>query len=77
YAQICVLAPACLAILRFAQGLGAGAERSGGAVMLAEYSPAKRRGLVASLIAIGSNSGTLLASLVWLRVLQLDKEDLM
>ncbi len=64
-------------ILRFAQGFGAGAELSGGAVMLAEYAPAKRRGLVASIIAIGSNSGTLLASLVWLLVLQLDKEDLM
>ena len=58
-------------------GFGAGAELSGGAVMLAEYAPAKRRGLVASIIAIGSNSGTLLASLVWLLVLQLDKEDLM
>lgn len=45
--------------------------------MLAEYAPAKRRGLVASIIAIGSNSGTLLASLVWLLVLQLDKEYLM
>ena len=32
---------------------------------------------MASIIAIGSNSGTLLASLVWLLVLQLDKEDLM
>ena len=77
YAQIGVWAPACLVILRFAQGFGAGAELSGGAVMLAEYAPAKRRGLVASIIAIGSNSGTLLASLVWLLVLQLDKEDLM
>ena len=77
YAQIGVWAPTCLVILRFAQGFGAGAEPSGGAVMLAEYAPAKRRGLVASIIAIGSNSGTLLASLVWLLVLQLDKEDLM
>ena len=76
YAQIGVWAPVCLVILRFAQGFGAGAELSGGAVMLAEYAPAKRRGLVASIIAIGSNSGTLLASLVWLLVLQLDKADL-
>jgi len=76
YAQIGVWAPICLVILRFAQGFGAGAELSGGAVMLAEYAPAKRRGLVASIIAIGSNSGTLLASLVWLLVLQLDKADL-
>lgn len=76
YAQIGVWAPACLVILRFSQGLGAGAELSGGTVMLGEYAPAKQRGLVSSIIALGSNSGTLLASLVWLMVLQMDKEAL-
>ncbi|WP_279029762.1 MFS transporter, partial [Gibbsiella quercinecans] len=69
--------PLCLVFLRFMQGFGAGAELSGGAVMLAEYAPAQRRGLIASIIALGSNSGTLLASLVWLLVLQLDKDALM
>lgn len=37
----------------------------------------KRRGLVSSIIALGSNSGTLLASLVWLVVLQMDKDALL
>lgn len=77
YASIGVWAPVCLVILRFSQGLGAGAELSGGTVMLGEYAPPKRRGLVSSVIALGSNSGTLLASLIWLLVLQLDKESLM
>ena len=77
YAQIGIFAPLCLVFLRFMQGFGAGAELSGGAVMLAEYAPAQRRGLIASIIALGSNSGTLLASLVWLLVLQLDKDALM
>ncbi|MDM2736524.1 MHS family MFS transporter [Citrobacter sp. Ct235] len=77
YAQIGVWAPVCLVILRFSQGLGAGAELSGGTVMLGEYAPVKRRGLVSSIIALGSNSGTLLASLVWLIVLQMDKDDLL
>lgn len=77
YASIGVWAPTCLVILRFMQGLGAGAELSGGTVMLGEYAPAKRRGLVSSVIALGSNSGTLLASLVWLLVLQMDKESLL
>ncbi|MFD1804726.1 MFS transporter [Mixta tenebrionis] len=77
YARIGVWAPICLVILRFSQGLGAGAELSGGTVMLGEYAPVKRRGLVSSIIALGSNSGTLLASLVWLIVLQMDKEDLL
>lgn len=39
YAQIGVWAPVCLVILRFSQGLGAGAELSGGTVMLGEYAP--------------------------------------
>jgi MHS family metabolite:H+ symporter-like MFS transporter len=77
YNSIGVWAPVFLVILRFSQGLGAGAELSGGTVMLGEYAPVKRRGLVSSIIALGSNSGTLLASLVWLLVLQLDKESLM
>ncbi|MDC9582940.1 MFS transporter [Xenorhabdus sp. PR6a] len=77
YAQIGVWAPICLVILRFTQGLGAGAELSGGTVILGEYAPPKRRGLVSSIIALGSNSGTLLASLIWLLVLTMDKESLL
>jgi MHS family metabolite:H+ symporter-like MFS transporter len=75
YAAIGVWAPAILVFLRICQGFGAGAELSGGAVMLAESAPTKRRGLVASLIGVGSNSGTLLASSVWLLVLLLPQED--
>ncbi|MBD1227954.1 MFS transporter [Xenorhabdus griffiniae] len=77
YAQIGVWAPICLVILRFTQGLGAGAELSGGTVILGEYAPPKKRGLVSSIIALGSNSGTLLASLIWLLVLTMDKESLL
>ncbi|MBK1963903.1 MFS transporter [Campylobacter novaezeelandiae] len=74
YAVIGIWAPLCLVILRFMQGLGAGAELSGGTIMLGEYAPSKRRGLVSSVIALGSNSGTLLASFVWLLVVQIDDE---
>lgn len=77
YATIGVWAPACLVLLRFTQGLGAGAELSGGTVMLGEYAPVERRGLVSSVIALGSNSGTLIASLVWLAVIQMDKQTLL
>lgn len=76
YASIGLWAPACLVLLRFTQGFGAGAELSGGTVMLGEYAPAQRRGLVSSIIALGSNSGTLLASLVWLAVVQMDQQAL-
>lgn len=75
YATIGIWAPLLLAVLRFMQGFGAGAELSGATVMLGEYAPPKHRGLIASIIGIGSNSGTLVASSVWLLVLMLDKED--
>ncbi|WP_075182668.1 MFS transporter [Pantoea sp. 1.19] len=77
YAAIGLWAPLLLVLLRFSQGFGAGAELSGGTVMLGEYAPARRRGLVSSVIALGSNSGTLLASLVWLAVVQMDQQSLL
>lgn len=76
YASVGIWAPVCLVILRFSQGFGAGAELSGGTVMLGEYAPAEKRGLVSSIIALGSNSGTLVASLVWLAVVQMDQQQL-
>lgn len=76
YASIGLWAPACLVLLRFSQGFGAGAELSGGTVTLGEYAPAEKRGLVSSIIALGSNSGTLIASLVWLAVVQMDQQQL-
>jgi MFS transporter, MHS family, metabolite:H+ symporter len=65
YDQVGILAPILLVLLRIAQGFGAGAEISGAGVMLAEYAPAKRRGVIASLVALGTNCGTLLASAIW------------
>lgn len=65
YGQVGLLAPALLVVLRLLQGFGAGAEISGAGVMLAEYAPVKRRGLVASLVALGTNCGTLFASAIW------------
>ncbi|WP_456286037.1 MFS transporter [Microbacterium sp. JZ70] len=65
YSQVGILAPILLVVLRIAQGFGAGAEISGAGVMLAEYAPAKRRGIIASLVALGTNCGTLLASAIW------------
>lgn len=75
YNSIGILAPLALVFLRFLQGFGAGAELSGGAIMLGEYAPSKNRGLVSSIIALGSNSGTLIASGVWFLLSFMDKED--
>ncbi|MDI2028187.1 MFS transporter [Saccharopolyspora sp. TS4A08] len=60
-----ILAPILLALLRLVQGFGAGAEISGAGVMLAEYAPSGRRGIIASLVALGTNCGTLGASAIW------------
>ena len=65
YAMIGILAPILLVALRLVQGFGAGAEIAGATVMLAEYAPVKRRGLIASLVSLGTNSGTLAASGLW------------
>ena len=65
YAQIGILAPILLVALRLVQGFGAGAEIAGATVMLAEYAPVPRRGLIASLVSLGTNSGTLAASALW------------
>ncbi|MFJ4172579.1 MFS transporter [Microbacterium sp. NPDC089696] len=75
YSQVGVLAPILLVVLRIAQGFGAGAEISGAGVMLAEYAPAKRRGIIASLVALGTNCGTLLASGIWAILLVAYSED--
>ncbi|GAB7044538.1 MULTISPECIES: MFS transporter [Catenuloplanes] len=65
YATIGILAPILLVVLRLVQGFGAGAEIAGATVMLAEYAPVRRRGLIASLVSLGTNSGTLAASGLW------------
>ena len=65
YAMIGIWAPILLGALRLIQGFGAGAEIAGATVMLAEYAPARRRGLISSLVCLGTNSGTLAASALW------------
>jgi MFS family permease len=57
-----VWAPILLVFLRLCQGFGAGAEQAGATVLMAEYSPVKRRGFFAALPFIGIQAGTLLAA---------------
>jgi MHS family metabolite:H+ symporter-like MFS transporter len=77
YAMIGIWAPILLVLLRLIQGFGAGAEIAGASVMLAEYAPVRRRGLVASLVSLGTNSGTLAATGIWaILVATLSEEDL-
>ncbi|MEU9156671.1 MFS transporter [Streptomyces sp. NPDC048417] len=75
YAAVGILAPVLLVVLRLIQGFGAGAEIAGATVLLAEYAPAKRRGLISSLVSLGTNSGTLAASGLWAVLLGVLSED--
>lgn len=76
YAEVGVLAPIGLVILRIVQGLGAGAEISGAGVMVTEFCEKKNRGLIASLVCLGTSSGTLGANLIWTIILtMMDKQE--
>jgi MFS transporter, MHS family, metabolite:H+ symporter len=75
YATIGIMAPVLLVVLRLVQGFGAGAEIAGATVLLAEYAPARRRGLISSLVSLGTNSGTLAASGLWAVLLAVLSED--
>jgi MHS family metabolite:H+ symporter-like MFS transporter len=75
YAAIGILAPSLLVLLRLVQGFGAGAEIAGATVLLAEYAPVRRRGLIASLVSLGTNSGTLAASGLWAILIGVLSED--
>lgn len=77
YAQVGILAPVLLVTLRIIQGLGAGAEISGAGTMLAEYAPKGKRGIISSLVAMGTNCGTLSATAIWAVMFSvLDREQL-
>ena len=78
YAQIGIFAPVLLVTLRIVQGLGAGAEISGAGTMLAEYAPKGKRGIISSLVAMGTNCGTLSATAIWaVMFFALDREQLL
>ena len=77
YAQIGIFAPILLVTLRIVQGLGAGAEISGAGTMLAEYAPPGKRGIISSLVAMGTNCGTLTATAIWaIMFFSLEREEL-
>lgn len=72
-----IWAPVLLVLLRIVQGFGAGAEQAGATVLMAEYSPPRRRGLYSALPFIGIQAGTLLASAVFTIVSLAGRETLL
>ncbi|WP_251988330.1 MFS transporter, partial [Escherichia coli] len=59
-----IWAPIMLIALRLLQGLGAGAEQAGAAVLMTEYAPDGKRGYYAALPFLGIQIGTFMASAV-------------
>lgn len=59
-----VLAPVLLVLLRIVQGISAGGEWGGAALMAVEHAPAERRGLAGSMPQLGVPLGLLLATAV-------------
>lgn len=64
--QIGYLAPVILVILRFAQGIAIGGEWGGAVLLVAEQSPANRRGFWSSFPQAGAPLGNVVATLVLL-----------
>ncbi|MEU1803312.1 MFS transporter [Streptomyces sp. NPDC019937] len=62
YGHIGIAAPILLTALRFVQGFAAGGEKTGALIILFENAPPKWRGLLTSLPAIGTGTGTLLST---------------
>ncbi|MEY9776276.1 MFS transporter [Arthrobacter sp. MW3 TE3886] len=77
YASAGVVAPILLTLLRAVQGVATGGEWGGATLMAIEYAPAKRRGLYAALVQLGSPVGTLLSTGAITLVALLPREDFM
>ncbi|MEY8039082.1 MFS transporter [Saccharopolyspora cebuensis] len=64
YAQVGVLAPVLLLVVRTVQGFSAAGEYAGAAAFLFEYAPRHRRGLHTSVVPASTAAGLLLGSVV-------------
>ena len=77
YAQVGVLAPILLVILRLLQGFGAGAEYAGAVTLVVEYVPAERKAYYTAYLQAATIVGIMLATLMFLLVSALPEESLL
>jgi len=74
YAQVGVLAPTLLVIIRMIQGLAFGAEWGGAVLMAYEHAPWRHRGRFAAIPQAGNPLGIALANIAFLASTQLDSD---
>jgi MFS family permease len=74
YAQVGVLAPVLLVIIRMIQGLAFGAEWGGAVMMAFEHAPWRRRGRFAAIPQAGNPLGIALANIAFLASAPLDND---
>ncbi|MEW6638709.1 MAG: MFS transporter [Actinomycetota bacterium] len=74
YAQVGILAPILLVILRAIQGFTVGGEWAGASLMVVEHAPPGRRGFFGAFPQIGPSAGTLLSAGVFAIVSALPEE---
>jgi MFS transporter, MHS family, shikimate and dehydroshikimate transport protein len=77
YQQIGIAAPVLLIALRFLQGIGLGGEWGGAVLMVVENAPTRRRGLLGSMVQVGSPLGNLAAIGMFALVSSLPEADFM
>lgn len=75
-AQVGMLAPILLILLRFVQGFGAGAELSGAVTLVAEYVPLKKRGLFTGIVLAAPPAGISLATAAFFIVSSMAEDQL-
>ncbi|WP_213296816.1 MFS transporter [Paraburkholderia sacchari] len=75
YANVGMLAPVLLVLLRVVQGVAVGGEWGGAVLMAGEHAPAGRRNFFASFAQLGSPAGLILSLLAFRSVTSLDKAD--
>ncbi|BDZ39312.1 MFS transporter [Microbacterium suwonense] len=74
YAQVGLLAPVLLVVLRIIQGLAAGGELGGAAALAVEAAPRRRRGFLGAFSTAGTNAGTALGSFIFAMVVLLPED---
>ena len=76
YADVGILAPILLVVLRLLQGFSASGEQAGGNSLCLEHAPDRHRALYSSFTLGGTQTGLIVATAVWLPIGAMPEHDL-